>query len=321
MADITVDVVAPQAAPTSLAEYKAAKAAKAAPAPAAAEKPHVSVPSGESAVASEAPTQETQEKGKRDRSAEGRASELSAQGRYEEAQKILEAKDKKRDQEFAELRKKLEATQVAKPVVEPEAPKPVSQPSGEPKLKDFLAKPENKGKDYEDVVEDWVDARDSWREGKRTAAAETGKRVASFNEKIEAARAAHADYDAVTSGENFQRTLVKLAPQAVAAAAHEMPHGVEVLYQLASDPDECRRIAGLSPTSQIIELGVMSRDLVRAAKASPDVTPEKPKPPAPVSKTPPPVRSLGGIAPPVPSHNAPPMSLAEHKRRKAEQAK
>lgn len=310
----------PTANATSLAEFKAAKAAPPAPATDPTPTPASSEPSGESAAASEAPTQESQEKqGKRDRSAEGRASELAAQGRYEEARKILEAKDKKRDDEIAELRRKLDAPpQAAKPAAEPEAPKPASTPSDKPKLKDYLAKPENKDREYEDVVEDWEDACATWRDGKRKAEAETGKLNASFNEKVESTRQKHADYDEKTSGENFQRTLLKLSPQAVAVAAHELPHGVEVLYQLASDPDECRRIAGLSHTSQIIEMGVMSRALVAAAtEAVTPASPEKPKQAAPVSRTPPPARSLGGIAPATPKFNGPPLSLAEHRARKA----
>lgn len=303
-------------AATSLQEYRAAKAAPPATTEAKPEekKPEVSEQTAKaesgSAAAPEAPKQETQDKGKpKDRSAEGRATELSAQGRYDEARKILEAKDRKREEEIAELRKKLEAPPQApsKPAAESEAK---TTPNGPPKLKDFLAKPENKNREYDDVVDDWEEAKYEWRKTKERAETEGAARAKTINEKINEGRTKHgADFDAALK--------VQLHDVNIQALIHRIDNGMDVLMALHQDPAEHARIHALDPVSQLIELGLISRDLKAEAKAAatPPTT-EKPQLVPPVSRTSAPPRSLGGLAPGEKSTKTP-TTLAEHRANKA----
>lgn len=322
--------VTPAPPPSSLREHRERKTAAAVggevkpPAP-PAEKQASAVPEGETDGKSASPTQETQEKPRpRAKTAEERAAELRANGRIKEAEEIeAKAAEQKefeqwkagkadRDREAEELRRlRTQASAAAAPP--PPAPETKAAPvsADKPKLKDFVENPANAGKQYHEVVEEWEEAVASWRDNQREAKAKTEATNKTVAEKEKAAREAHADYESVMTGQNFVDTIHRLHRDAVVAASLELPNGVEVLYRLAKDPAECRRIAGLSPYSQVIEIGVMSR-----AIAAP---PEKPKPqPVPISKTPPPARNLGGIMPSeTVDTTKPPSSLAEHRARKA----
>lgn len=334
MADEALDPVAP---PSSLSEFRAAKAAKATGNPAPpADKPAPAVEKSETAGESATPKQEPQEKTEpkpRAKTAEERAAELRAAGRTKEADKILaDAAEKQeyeqwkagkadREREAEELRqlRARQASAAAPPApapVAPAAPSPAAE-SDKPKLKDYLTKPENKDVPYDEVVEQWEDAVSTWREAKREAKSKAESTHKTVAEREEAARKAHPDYDQVMKGQNFVDTIHQLHRDAVVAAALELPNGTEVLYRLAKDPTECRRIAGLSQWSQVIELGVMSRAI--AAESEQQKPPEQPKQPVPISRTPPPPRSLSGIAPPETKDTGkPPSSLSEHRARKVQ---
>lgn len=328
----------PVAPPSSLSEFRAAKAAKATgTATPPVDKPAQAVEKSETAGESAAPKQESQEKvpepKPRAKTAEERAAELRAAGRTKEADKILaDAAEKQeyeqwkagkadREREAEELRQ-LRARQASAAVppapapAVPAAPSPAAV-SDEPELEEYMAKPENKDLTFAKVQQKWFKDWNVWNEAKREAkskAEATNKTVA---EKEEAARKAHPDYDQVMKGQNFVDTIHQLHRDAVMAAALEMGNGTEVLYRLAKDHAECRRIAGLSQWSQVIELGVMSRAI--AAESEQQKPPEQPKAPVPISRTPPPPRSLSGIAPAEAKDTGkPPSSLSEHRARKVQ---
>ena len=180
---------------------------------------------------------------------------------------------------------------------------PVSADPTRPKLKDFLAKPANKDVEYAEVVEQWKDADDAWKDSKRAATEAQSKEKETVQGKMTAARAKYADFDRIAAVpiatiDNI-RTLVR-----------EFDNGLDVLYSVGSDEKERARILALSPTKQLIELGYIARNLASNGTVN---SPEKPKPAPPVSRTPPPPRNLGsGIAPPE-QKNGTARSLSEHR--------
>lgn len=333
--EAVTEPVAPAAPPETYREFKAQKAARAAGSTAPpADKQAPAVEQSGTAGASATPPQETQEKKPRAKNAEDRAAELRAAGRYKEAEAI-EAKateerefqqwkagkaDRDREaEELRQLRASRNAPAVAAPppaAPAPAAASPAVDPT-EPDLEEYIGRPENKDLSVTKVTQKWQRDWYSWNEQKRqaeTAAANLNKTVA---EREEAARQKYPDYDQFMKGQNFVDTIHRLHRDAIVAAATELPNGTEVLYRLAKDPAEVRRIAGLSSVSQVIELGVMSR----AIAAEGTKPPEKPATPPPVSRTPPPVRTLSGIAPSeAPEAPGTPKSYREYKARKAARA-
>jgi hypothetical protein len=251
------------------------------------------------------------------RNAEERAADLRAAGRHKEADKILadDAESKEyeawkagkadREREAAELRELRAKAATPPPAAQPvsrETPVAPSADPTRPKLKDFLAKPENKEVDYAEVVEQWKDADDAWKESKRSAAEAQSKEKATIQEKMTGARAKYSNFDQIASlpiatADNI-RTLVK-----------EFDNGLDVLYSVGSDEKERQRILALPPTRQLIELGVIARNLSSNGTVQP---PEKPRPAPPVSRTPPPPRSLGGISPKEDTKGIP-TKLSEHR--------
>lgn len=241
-------------------------------------------------------------KPKRDRSAEGRISELNARA-------------KRAEEERDALRRKLEELErAARPAAEKSEPaaKPetkLADDDPKPKLKDFLAKAKE-GQTYEDVQEEWEEACAAWRDRQRVKEArkaEEERYKATLREKVEgrlnAAKAKYSDFDQVAGA------LPKLTP-AMQQFVVENDSGFDVVYSLGKNVDEFRRIAQLSPANQIAELGWMAKSLGGSASSAP----EKPKPAAPVSKAPAPPRSLGGTEAPAAKSTAEAASYAEHKR-------
>lgn len=318
-------VTEPVAPAASLSEHRQRKAAAAAGSAAPpAEKQAPAVPQGETAGESATPKQETQEKPKpRAKNAEERAAELRAAGRTKEADEIL-AKDAEskefeqwkaskadREREAEELRQYRTRQTQAVPAAPPAPELPKAAPvTAEPDLDEYMKAPENKDLTFGQVQKKFLKDHRSWEraEEQKQAQAETTNRTVA--EKEDAARKVHADYDQVMKGQNFVNTIYTLHQNAVVAAALELPHGTEVLYRLAKDPTECRRIAGLSQWSQVIELGAMSKAI--AAESQQQTPPEKPKQPVPISRTPPPPRNIAGVAAPEKQKPEVPTKFSEH---------
>lgn len=325
MAENVQEPVAPVA---SLSEFRARKAADASGSttpPVDKQAPAVSQDGN--AEASAPSKQETQEqpKHKKAQTAEERAAELRAAGRVKEADKILadDAEKKEyeawkagkadREREAEELRQLRAARQSPPPAAAPpaQATPPAAAPSADPnvpKLKDFLGKPENAGKPYDEVVEEWEDAKSEWRDRQREAKSQQAKQAETVQAKLVAARGKYADFD------NALNTVIA-TPQNLATLVSEFDNAMDVVYHLHTDSVERQRILALSPGRQLAELGFIARNL-QGNGTMQQAPPEKPPTPPVVSRTPPPPRSLSAVAP----SEAPkgtPNSLSEFRRQKA----
>jgi hypothetical protein len=251
---------------------------------------------------------ETPKKGKK--AIEERFAELTR--RRHEAERQADAHKAERD----ELKRKL-AEYEAKPAEKPAEAKPegeVAKPAeDEPVLDAF------------ESYEEWVRAHQEWTAKRANAplraeidalkaqiqAKDEEERlrreqqpvVEAWLDKVETAKAAHPDYDDMTR-QAEQNGLV--ATPAMHQEIFESEQGPEILYYLASHPEECKRIEAATsvpekPTPKQVGDAVRAaaREIGRieaalSAPVTPEVpaTPETPKPPKP-SGAPPPVRPPG----------------------------
>lgn len=97
----------------------------------------------------------------------------------------------------------------------------------------------------------------------------------SWQQQVETASKAHADFADVVYSDDFQCSPAMM--QALVAESN----GAEVAYHLATNPDEAAKLIGLEPVQQIIAIGKLSAKL------------DAPKP---VSKATPPLKPLGSQA-------------------------
>jgi len=183
-----------------------------------------------------------------------------------------------------ELLKQQLAGMQPKPAAQPETPKPQEAP-GKPKLHDYKTL-----EDYQEALTDWkLDQREAQKKAEtQQAEAKTAaeKIEAAWSKSQDNARAAHTDYDELI-------VSVK-APEGpgVAAARQAMledENGGEILYHLASHPEELKRIAAMSPVSAVKEIGRLSVTLAPPTATAGNPKPAKavsgaPRPPAPLSR-------------------------------------
>lgn len=191
------------------------------------------------------------------------------------------ARDAERERDY--WRGRAEATQTPK---EPAPEKPTPD-----KFDDYGA--------FVEALADWKadeKVKKAREEDKAEAAREreTEQRQTTWAERASAAKARHADYDAVMSESD-----VPIA-DFVTAALRESERGPELAYALAKDPSIADKLNAMTPARAAIELGRMEAKLPDTVSAEPD--PEEVKPdviqkpaPAPARKTtsaPPPVRPI-----------------------------
>lgn len=254
-------------------------------------------PAGESAAASEAAKEDAQEPGKqepekpkRDRSAEGRISELTAAR-------------KRAEDEAADLRRKLAELQAPKPAAEPPKPAaPQTSSDDAPNVDDYDG---SKGKTYEDYL--IAKARYQFRQEQQATERERQQQAIqdTANRKVAQGREKYADFE----------------PVVTAASGHITPYmkqffmesdsGPDVLYELAKNPGELVRIAALPAARQFVELGKIESRISQPS----ETMPPRPEPTVlPVSKAPPPPRPVGGTEAPAPPSLADARDFSEHKR-------
>jgi hypothetical protein len=169
--------------------------------------------------------------------------------------------------------------------------------------------------------EDWVKAHQKWTareesaplraeiealkiklEGRdRDEAAQKARQplVDAWVEKVDKAKAAHSDYDEVT-GRSDEEGLI--ATPAMHQEIFESDQGAEIVYFLATHPEECRRIAELTavpktPTpdqvGKAIRIAAREIAMIEARLQPPtNKAPETPKPKP--SNAPAPIRTVGG---------------------------
>ena len=148
-----------------------------------------------------------------------------------------------------------------------EEAKPEVKANGEPKLADF-----------QNNLEEFLKARDAWKEneGQRTAELERRKAtVDTYNQKVSEARGQYDDWDEVVSGSKI------IIPQAAVDAVVELDNGPDVAYYLAQHPEEAEALMDLSAIRTIQVIGKLA-DKVAAANAPPP-KPAKVAPPAPLA--------------------------------------
>lgn len=171
------------------------------------------------------------------------------------------------------------------------------------------------------TLNDYLDARDTWRDERRTAAAkaqaehqgrltELKTRADQFREKVTTAIAADAEFVNKIPADVFAATpLSGLSREAIQAgkatfanvaaeAAFRSADPAKFLIHLHAHPDDVRRIAALPPGEWLVELAVLDRSL---RTASP---PSKPAPPA-AAPAPAPESTISAAPPPPPTVSTP----------------
>lgn len=179
--------------------------------------------------------------------------------------------------EKADLERQLAERSAAQPAKSDEA---APAPAGEPKLESF-----DSYDAYVAALTDWkveqkFQAREQ-AEAKAKADAEAAAKVQTLQQKAEAARAKHDDFDDVVGDASITAVMRDFLM--------ESEHPGELMYALGSDRAELARISGLSPVAQIRALTALE------AKLAP--TPEAPKPRA--TRAPEPIRPVGTAAAPI----------------------
>jgi hypothetical protein len=150
--------------------------------------------------------------------------------------------------------------------------KPAEEPKTEPK-----AIGEPKLADFNNNVEEFLKARDAWKENSEKQAVELERRKATvdgYNEKVSQARGNYEDWDEVVSGSKI------IIPQAAVDAVIELDNGPDVAYYLAQHPEEAEALMDLTPIRTIQVIGKLS-DKVAGERAAPPPK-AKVKPPAPL---------------------------------------
>jgi hypothetical protein len=218
------------------------------------------------------------------------AKAASNAGAEEEEDKNLSPGVKKRIDRLTANWKKAEAEAAAlkaaqrKP--EAEAAKPATNADPEPLVKDFK------------TWEEWNAAHNRWlvRDENRKAEAATAEEEAKQSakaiydahlERLDTARTAHADFDeAVTAMPKFTFAS-PAANQAFQMAIVEADNGPELMYHLATHPEEMAKFAELSPVKVQMMIGRLSDKLSPAASTTAART-------TPKTKTPPPTTPVRG---------------------------
>lgn len=168
-----------------------------------------------------------------------------------------------------------------KPTAPPEPPQPAEEP-GKPRLRDFPTL-----EAYQEALTDWkLDQRDAARkaEAAQAEAKSAEEKVqAAWQTSEQAARTAHSDYDDI-----IQSVRAPEGPgvPAMRQAMLEDDAGGEILYFLATHPDEMKRIAAMQPVSAVKEIGKLAGKLSRTPEAGNQKRQVSgaPKPPAPLSR-------------------------------------
>jgi hypothetical protein len=177
----------------------------------------------------------------------------------------------------------------------PPAPAKLEAPVA-PKLDDFQTWGEymEAQNAYVDKLTDYkADLRDQRRqqEAQAATARQQNETLAkTWNQKVTAATAKHADFEAVA----LSPALGAIIPEGsvIDAFILESPHGAELLYHLGSDLAEAERMAGLTPIQQARELAKLESRF-EVAPPAPGNEPKAETPPVRrVSQASPPAREL-----------------------------
>jgi len=160
---------------------------------------------------------------------------------------------------------------------------PPSQP--QPQQRQQAAPSEAPRRDSFDDDEKWLDARDAWRDQQRDARAAQERQQ---QQTAETLRTTEKIYAEAAKLPGFDREDFDALPltKPIVKAIIESDLAPKLMAHLSANPDEITRIAALSETRQIIELGKIETKLSE-------------KPAIKASKAPPPISTVGGNGGPV----------------------
>lgn len=167
------------------------------------------------------------------------------------------------------------------------------EPPDESKFTDYSEFKKAEQKYFEDLA-DWkaeekLNAREKAKaeaDGKAKEQAKQEELKTGWNERLATAHEAHPDLEDLLETEDLP-----VSP-AMGQLLMESEHGGELLYLLATNPEECRRLALLPPLAVAREFGRMEVSIVAATKAA-AVEPKKTtSAPAPLQ----PVKGSGTVA-------------------------
>lgn len=264
---------------TDFEAYKALRSGTAKPAEEVAE----GESAGENDGEAPAPGKESQEpeKPKKDRSFDGRISELTA------ARKKAEERATQLEQELAEARKPRQEART-EPKAEPK-PEPKAE-DDEPDLDAFVegGKYDTWGK----ATKAWKQAHDAWRDGKAKVESEQKQREQSETEAQQAAwrrigqtRDKRPDFEEKVKAVDFSKL-----PNDMSLFIRDSEQTGEFVYHFSIDQAEMNRIAQIQNPKQR-EKELLKLELRFESEAAQSEEPPEPKK-APVTKAPPPIRSI-----------------------------
>jgi len=174
-------------------------------------------------------------------------------------------------------------------------------------------------------IDDFLEARDAWKDARRAqqeeqeAIQEQQKEVANaYNERVEAFKAEHDDWDEVV-GQSID------LPPGVGPAILELENGPEVAYFLGKNPKAVKELNELSPYAAVAYIGRLSAKLEKpAAEETPtnNTTIRNPDRSPVVSKAPTPISPLkGGSIRPTKDLSDPNIPYDEYRKMRDEQTK
>lgn len=183
--------------------------------------------------------------------------------------------------EVNDLKAQIAAAAAQQPKPAEPKPKP-AEPPGKPRLEKYETL-----EAYQEALTEWYyDQREAKRKAEAEAEAAKAaqeKLQSEWDSRQRAARKAHRDYDDV-----IESIAAPDGPGVPAArqAMLEDEAGAEILYHLATHPDELKRIAALQPVAAVREIGRLSAILNPPSNAAANGKPFSvaPKPPPPVTR-------------------------------------
>lgn len=185
---------------------------------------------------------------------------------------------------------------------------------------------------FENARDQWIETRASLRAEMNTVrkdvarresiALDAANRAASetadaFAQTVADARSRHADYDDAMDAAREQGLAVS---RDLGQALMESPVGAEVLYHLVTNPSEVDRLAALSPTRALTELGMIEGRIAARLAGRPGAArpvSQQTRPVARTTRAPEPQRTVLGEMPSAPNRrnlNDPNLSQQEYNR-------
>lgn len=235
-------------------------------------------PASEASTNVEQGEQGEAEKPKAKKTAQERISELASKRREAEAAKEMA------ERRAAELEERLRVLEQSKSFPTEESQKP--------KREGFASDDE-----YIEALTEWK-AKEAIRQREQQAIqdrikAEVEEIEAAHSKRMEKAIKEIEDYADVVSASNIQ------VPDALALEIKDSPVGPELVYYLAKNPQEAKRIFAQRPAKALRELLALEKELMREEpEEKPEVSKPKPKVPAPIN----PVKGSSGPDPAKPSN-------------------